>query len=115
MTYVAGAQAFEPASGPYQRPKPAEGARIVVVANSYCAANGLLARAPGDQLLVVNSVAWLDQRALPPATIPGQDLDFRLLKQWNPRIQRVVLLLCTVAMPVLAIVLGAFVWFMRRK
>ena len=92
-----------------------EGARLVVIADSDCLVNGVFDKAPGNQLLLVNAVAWLDQDSLPPVQIPAQDLDYRPLKTWDERIRRTVMLLCVVLMPLLALAFGGFVWIMRRR
>lgn len=115
ITIAASAQAFEPSASPNEPPKEAEGARIVVIANSFFAANSAFGRRPGNQLLVFNAVSWLDPKGLPPSTIPARGLDVRPLHKWTPGIARAVLLISVVAMPLLVIMFGGLVWFIRRK
>jgi hypothetical protein len=108
------AQTMLPADNPQQSPKEVPGARIVVVADSDFASNQLFDRVPGNRQFLTNAVAWLDQKGLPPATIPAQDLDLRQITKFNERKGIEILLVCGVVMPLLSLLCGIVVWLVRR-
>jgi len=115
VTVAACAQAFEPPTAPRAPLEEAEGARLVVIADSFFAANNDFAARLGNQLLISNAVAWLDPKGLPPSPIEPRDINDRPLERWTPGIERIVLLVSVAAMPLLVIMFASLVWILRRK
>jgi ABC-type uncharacterized transport system involved in gliding motility auxiliary subunit len=110
------AVAVEKTNPPSEEGKPApanaKGMRLAVFGTSTFGSNSVLDKV-GNRDLFLNSVAWLaDNENL--ISIRPKDVQDGL-KQFNPGILNLVLLVSVFALPLLIVAAGVFVWLRRSK
>jgi ABC-type uncharacterized transport system involved in gliding motility auxiliary subunit len=86
--------------------------RLAVFGTSTFAANQVIDKA-GNRDLFLNAVAWLADNEQLISIRPKEETDG--LKQFNPGVLNLVLVICVFALPLAIVAAGVFVWFRRSK
>ena len=107
------AVAVEKPAAPGKPDAPAgRSVRLAVFGTSTFAANQVIDKA-GNRDLFLNAVAWLADNEQLISIRPKEDGDG--LKQFNPGVLNLVLLISVFALPLAIVAAGVFVWYRRSK